>query len=70
MKYSLSTNCGQCHRDFVAGEVVNYTPLENRSFCDSCRNVIYTNEWERRVIPTEEERQEESAIVWPNKTSN
>lgn len=58
MKYSLSSYCGECKRDFVPGQIVNYTPLENRSFCSSCREKINTTLWERRIIPTKEQRQE------------
>lgn len=57
MKYSLSRLCGECERDFVEGQIVNFVAIENQSFCDSCISTIDAKS-ERRVIPSEGKRQE------------
>ena len=40
MKDTISNYCGECERDFVAGEVVSYTWYENNCFCEECKEVM------------------------------
>jgi len=40
MKDTISNYCGECERDFVAGEVVYYTWYENNFFCEKCKEVM------------------------------
>ncbi|MET3657883.1 hypothetical protein [Sporosarcina psychrophila] len=52
MKKSLSKYCGECQKDFVPGEIVYFTWLENHSFCGNCkRKLVLINDWETRQIP-------------------
>lgn len=53
MKQSISTYCGECERDFKAGEIVHFAWIENRSFCSDCQRKLKPkiSEWEERYIP-------------------
>lgn len=40
MKATGTEYCAECERDFLEGEVVNYTWYENRCFCNDCKRVM------------------------------
>lgn len=56
MKETSSKHCAECGRDFVAGAVVHFTWLENRCFCDTCRDIMNIRskpsylDWQPRIV--------------------
>lgn len=56
LKEAKSKYCGECQRDFKAGEIVHYAWIENSSFCGKCQLKLQAviRDWEPRQVPIKE----------------
>lgn len=48
MKATTISYCAECHRDFIAGQVVWYAAIENNCFCSRCKEKLKIKDWEPR----------------------
>lgn len=42
--------CGECFEDFIHGQTVWYTWIENACFCSKCKEKLHVNNWELRKV--------------------